>query len=88
MDDPIEFKETVSSLCSIEHFYMPMNNSGLILIYAKQKYLKTLWSNPRKSKGIDDVEEELKRMEEFRKAQVEVEQKKEKPILQKMFKVI
>ena len=54
MDNPIEFKETVSSLCSIEHFYMPMNNSGLILIYAKQKYLKTLWSNPRKSKGIDD----------------------------------
>ena len=33
---------------------MPMNNSGLILIYAKQKYLKTLWSNPRKSKEIDD----------------------------------
>ena len=35
--------------------------------------MKTLWSNPRKSKGIDDVEEELKRMEEFRKAQAEVE---------------
>jgi len=27
-------------------------------------------------------------MEEFRKAQAEVEQKKEKPIAQKMFKVI
>ena len=27
--------------------------------------------------GFDDVEEELKRMEEFRKAQAEVEQKKE-----------
>ena len=38
--------------------------------------------------GFDDAEEELKRMEEFRKAQVEVEQKKEKPMLQKMFKVI
>ena len=30
-DELIEFKETVSSLCSIEHFYMPMNNSGLYL---------------------------------------------------------
>ena len=38
--------------------------------------------------GFDDVEEELKRMEEFRKAQAEVEQKKEKPMSQKMFKVI
>ena len=28
-DELIEFKETVSNLCSIEHFYMPMNNSGL-----------------------------------------------------------
>ena len=38
--------------------------------------------------GFGDVEEELKRMEEFRKAQAEVEQKKEKPMSQKMFKVI
>lgn len=38
--------------------------------------------------GFDDVEEELKRMEEFRKAQAEIEQKKEKPISQKMFKAI
>ncbi len=38
--------------------------------------------------GFDDVEEELKRMEEFRKAQAGVEQKKEKPMSQKMFKVI
>ena len=38
--------------------------------------------------GFDDAEEELKRMEEFRKAQVEVEQKKEKPMSQKMFKVV
>ena len=30
--------------------------------------------------GFDDAEEELKRMEEFRKAQAEVEQKKEKPM--------
>ena len=38
--------------------------------------------------GFDDAEEELKRMEEYRKAQAEVEQKKEKPMSQKMFKVI
>ena len=36
--------------------------------------------------GFDDAEEELKRMEEFRKAQAEVEQKKEKSMSQKMFK--
>ena len=36
--------------------------------------------------GFDDAEEELKRMEEFRKAQAEVEQKKEKPMSQKMFR--
>ena len=38
--------------------------------------------------GFDDAEEELKRMEEFRKAQAEVEQKKEKPMSQKLFKVV
>ena len=38
--------------------------------------------------GFDDAEEELKRMEEFRKVQSEVEQKKEKPMSQKMFKVV
>ena len=38
--------------------------------------------------GFDDAEEELKRMEDFRKAQAEIEQKKEKPMSQKMFKVI
>ena len=38
--------------------------------------------------GFDDAEEELKRMEEFRKTQAEVEQKKEKPLSQKMFKAI
>lgn len=37
---------------------------------------------------FDDAEEELKRIEEFRKARAEVEQKKEKPMSQKMFKVI
>ena len=37
--------------------------------------------------GFDDAEEELKRMEDFRKAQEEVEQKK-KPMSQKMFKVV
>lgn len=38
--------------------------------------------------GFDDAEEELKRMEEFRKVQAEVEQKKEKPMSQKMFKAV
>ncbi|WP_456067879.1 site-specific integrase [Eshraghiella crossota] len=38
--------------------------------------------------GFDYAEEELKRMEEFRRAQAEIEQKKEKPMSQKMFKVI
>ena len=38
--------------------------------------------------GFDDAEEELKRMEEFRKAQAEIEKKNEKPISQKMFKVV
>ena len=38
--------------------------------------------------GFDDAEEESKRMEEIRKAQAEVEQKKEKPMSQKMFKVV
>lgn len=38
--------------------------------------------------GFDDAEEELKRMEEFRKAQAEIEKKNEKPVSQKMFKVI
>ena len=37
---------------------------------------------------FDDAEEELKRMEDFGKAQAEVEQKKEKLMSQKMFKVI
>ena len=38
--------------------------------------------------GFYDSGEELKRMEEFRKAQAEVEQKKEKTMSQKMFKVV
>ena len=38
--------------------------------------------------GFDDAEEGLKRMEEFRRAQAEVEQKKDKPMSQKMFKVV
>jgi hypothetical protein len=38
--------------------------------------------------GFDDAEEELKRMEEFRKAQAEMEKKNQKPMLQKMFKVV
>lgn len=38
--------------------------------------------------GFDDAGEELKRMEEFRKAQAELEKQKEKPVSQKMFKAI
>ena len=39
--------------------------------------------------GFDDAEEELKRMEEFRKAQEEVDKGKEtKAVSQKMFKVV
>ena len=38
--------------------------------------------------GFDDAEEELKRMEEFRKTQAEIEKKSEKPMSQKMFKAI
>ena len=38
--------------------------------------------------SFDDAEEELKRVEDFKKAQAEVEQKKEKTMSQKMFKVI
>ena len=34
------------------------------------------------------AEEELKRMEDFRKAQTEIEKKNEKPMSQKMFKVV
>ena len=39
--------------------------------------------------GFDDAEEELKRMEEFRKAQAEIEKKNDtKAISQKMFMAI
>ena len=38
--------------------------------------------------GFDDAEEELKRMEEFRKAQVEIEKKNEKSMSRKMLKAI
>ena len=38
--------------------------------------------------SFDDAEEELKKMEEFRKAQAEVEKQKGKPVVQKMFKAI
>ena len=38
--------------------------------------------------GFDDAEEELKRMEEFRKAQAEIEKNNEKTMSQKMFKVV
>ena len=39
--------------------------------------------------SFDDAEEELKRMEEFRKAQTEIEKKSDaKTVSQKMFKVV
>jgi len=39
--------------------------------------------------GFDDAEEELKRMEEFRKEQAEIEKKNDaKAVSQKMFKVV
>lgn len=38
--------------------------------------------------GFDDAEEELRKLEEFRKAQAELEKQKEKPVSQKMFKAI
>ncbi len=38
--------------------------------------------------GFDDAEEELRRMEEFRKAQAEIEKQKEKPVSKRMFKAI
>ena len=38
--------------------------------------------------GFNDAEEELKRMEDFRKAQTELEKKNEKPLSPKMFKAI
>ena len=39
-------------------------------------------------KGFTSDEEELKRLEEFRKAQAEVEKKNEKPMTNRMFKAI
>ena len=39
--------------------------------------------------GLDDAEKELRRMEEFQKAQAEIEKKNDaKAVLQKIFKVI
>lgn len=38
--------------------------------------------------NFDDAEEELRKLEKFRKAQAEVEKKNEKPLSQKMFKAI
>ena len=38
--------------------------------------------------NFDDAEEELKRMEEFRKAQAEIEKNPPKPTSQVLFKVI
>lgn len=38
--------------------------------------------------GFDDAEDEMKRMEEFKKAQAEIEKRNEKPPSKKMFKAI
>jgi len=38
--------------------------------------------------GLEDAEEELRKMEDFRRAQEAIEKKEEKPITQKAFKVI
>ncbi len=38
--------------------------------------------------SFDDAEEELRKLEEFRKAQAEIEKKNEKPMSQKMFKIV
>ncbi|MDO4650739.1 MAG: site-specific integrase [Eubacteriales bacterium] len=38
--------------------------------------------------GLEDAEEELRKLEEFRKAQAEIEKKNEKPVSQKMFRTI
>lgn len=38
--------------------------------------------------GLEDAEEELRKMEDFRKAQEAIEKKEEKPITQKVFKVV
>ena len=38
--------------------------------------------------SFDDAEAELRKMEEARKAQAEIEKKNEKPMSQKMFKAI
>ena len=38
--------------------------------------------------GLEDAEKELRQMEEFKKAQEAVEKKEEKPVSQKVFKVV
>lgn len=38
--------------------------------------------------SFDDAEEELRKLEEFRKAQAEIEKKNENPMSQKMFKIV
>ncbi len=38
--------------------------------------------------NYDDAEKELRRMEEFRKAQAEIEKTDSKPVSQKLFKAI
>ena len=57
-----------------DHYKVPLNKSTL------------LDNSPELLKYYEDNKQHL--MEEFRKAQAEVEQKKEKPMSQKMFKVV
>lgn len=61
---------------------------GNISVDVGIQYIISVTMNVYTHIGFDDAEEELKRLEDFRKAQAEVEQKKEKPMSQKMFKVI
>lgn len=64
----------------MKHLY----NIGKITLKKLSKKVLTIHTHI----GFDDAEEELKRMEEFRKAQAEIEKKDEKPMSQKMFKAI
>ena len=59
-----------------------------ILQYRRGRLYMSVTMNVYTHIGFDDADEELKRMEEFRKAQAEVEKKKEKTMSWKMFKVI
>ena len=65
----------------------PLIQEGKRILFYKQKVLQKSLTTTHIS--FDDAEEELKRMEEFRKAQAEIEKKNDvKAVSQKMFKVV